>query len=50
MTYDLAVKVMLLHHHGVNTLGVPECQEAEASRAAGSRVAHDCTFTDFTKL
>jgi hypothetical protein len=34
-TYDLAIEVVLLHHDGVDALGVAEGEETEASRAAG---------------
>jgi hypothetical protein len=49
-TYDLAIQVVLLYHDGVDALGVPEGEEAEASRASGSGVAHNSTFADLTEL
>jgi hypothetical protein len=36
MPYNLAVKVVFLHHHSVDALGIPESKEPESSRATGS--------------
>lgn len=41
---------MLLHHDSVDALWVSEGKEAEASRTAGSGVAHNGTFADLTEL
>jgi hypothetical protein len=49
-TYNLAVEVVLLHHHDVDTLWVTEGEETKSSRATSSRVAHDSAFTNFAEL
>jgi hypothetical protein len=49
-TYNLAIEIVLLHHHDVDALGVTEGEKAETSRAAGSRVTHDGAFADFAEL
>lgn len=49
-TYDLAVKLVFLHHDDVNGLGISECEETETTRTSGCTIAHDSTLGDFAKL
>jgi hypothetical protein len=49
-TYNFAVEIVLLHHDDVDALGVTEGEEAETSRATGSRVTHDSAFAHFAEL
>lgn len=50
MTYELAVKQMLLDHHDIDDLRILERQKAESARATGDTVTHDCAFCDLAKL
>jgi hypothetical protein len=49
-TYNLAIEIVFLDHHGVDTFGVPESEEAESTGTTGRDVAHDSTFADLSKL
>lgn len=49
-THDLAIKLVLLHHHNVNSLGISESQEAKATRTSCGSITHDSTLSDLTKL
>lgn len=41
---------MFLHHNDVHSLGILECQKAEAPRPTGSAITHDGAFNYLTKL
>lgn len=41
---------MLLDHHDVDALGVPESQKAEATGTTRRTVAHDSALADLSKL
>lgn len=41
---------MLFNHHSVDSLGVPECQETKAPRAASSTIAHYGAFLYLSEL
>jgi hypothetical protein len=49
-SYNFSIKIMLLHHHDVYSAWVRKCQEAEASRATGCSVSHNCALLHLTKL
>lgn len=50
LSYNLAVKVVLLDHDNVDSLWILESQETETSRATGRSVTHDSTFEHLAKL
>jgi len=41
---------MLLYHHRVHRLRIPEGQETKATRTASSAVPHDSAFLNITEL
>lgn len=41
---------MFLDHHGIDSLGVLECEEAETTRATRGTIAHDLAIGDIAKL
>lgn len=47
---DLSVKVVLLGHDCVHTLGVSEGEKSESTRLAGKVIAHDSAFQHLAKL
>jgi hypothetical protein len=50
VTYDLAIKVVLLDHDDVDSFWIFESQETETSRAACCAVAHYRAFENLAKL
>jgi hypothetical protein len=49
-SYNFSVKVVLLHHHDIYSPCISKCQEAEAPRATGCAISHNCAFLHLTKL
>lgn len=49
-TYNLAVEEVLLDHDNVDSLGILECKEAEATGSARVVVTHDSALEDLAEL
>lgn len=50
ISYDLSVELMFLDHDNVDSLGVPESKETEATGTASGTISHYGTLDNFTKL
>lgn len=50
ISYNLAIKIMLLHHDSVHSLRVTESQEAKTTRAACGAVPHYSALLDLSEL
>lgn len=49
-THNLAVKVVFLDHHNVDSLGILEGKESEATRATGGAISHNGAFYNLAVL